>query len=437
LVDQVVANVDPDARSGCCLTIAQVYRHSGGIGSTSFLKTAQRILTALSHDPHPVVHLWALRSLWILVDTSGLDFSPFVTATMKLVSKLLMTDTDRASFPVSGEGSGTIMGPHTGISESKIYLAKIIYSITGTIGPELRCSDAQREMFMYLIEYLKLEEDNFVSAEAISCIRALIMFAPGCVAIESLVPHLQQLLSIRDMPTRKNAISCLYQLIQRDSSTVLNCAIGDFELQLFGLLDTETNESIRKIAKDALLNILDQTGLILPSKWIMLLKSIISKTGVKNVDKGASPTHRKIAESVGDDAEESGLGQTTSNVQHGDTHQTLNLAQPNWRTQVFALTCFRKLLEMFSLDKVENFDLKLARELKERDKNADLLVLKISDFVKMSFTAATASMIDLRLEGLNSMKEIIEVSPSRFKIHFESGNRNLEPLKIPILKGTH
>lgn len=58
LMDQVVANRDPDARAGYALALGNVFSHLGGMMAGGHLRSIVEYLTSLSRDPHPIVHKW-------------------------------------------------------------------------------------------------------------------------------------------------------------------------------------------------------------------------------------------------------------------------------------------------------------------------------------------------------------------------------------------
>src|SRR5437868_2449563 len=71
LVDQIVTNREPNARSGYAVALGCIHSQLGGMAAGYHLKNILGILMSLSNDPHPVVHFWALDSLSRVADSAG------------------------------------------------------------------------------------------------------------------------------------------------------------------------------------------------------------------------------------------------------------------------------------------------------------------------------------------------------------------------------
>jgi len=75
LVDQIVANREPNARSGYAVALGCIHSQLGGMAAGFHLKNILGILMSLGNDPHPVVHFWAIDALSRVADSAGLSFS--------------------------------------------------------------------------------------------------------------------------------------------------------------------------------------------------------------------------------------------------------------------------------------------------------------------------------------------------------------------------
>ncbi|CAG5124111.1 unnamed protein product, partial [Candidula unifasciata] len=78
-----------------------------------------------------------------------------------------------------------------------------------------------------------------------------------------------------------------------------------------------------------------------------------------------------------------------------------------WPTRVFAVECLMKIISACEGGEGQ-FDLQLAKELKEKTGKNNFLVLHLSDLIKMSFIAATSDSNQLRLAGLAALEEVIQ-----------------------------
>ncbi|KAJ3175180.1 hypothetical protein HDU87_006415 [Geranomyces variabilis] len=430
LVDQVVKNRDPDVRAGSALAIGYILSYVGGMAAQSQLKTVVGILHSLATDPHPLVHTWALHSLWLTIESAGLMYGPFVNSTLSVTVKLLMSDTHELSFPAANDKVGN------GNADVYPAIGRILYALVGVIGPELSMSTKIRELCFMLYEQLKAEDDPFVVVEAIRCIQHFILFAPKHVDIFTLIPFLQMQLAGNTLTsqgylTRKAAVTCMYQLAQRSPGLVLEAAGNNqLEEQLFALLDMETDPTIRDEIRDILVNLLKHVTPDRPSRWLTLCKSILSKTGGSVGEAPAADDLNDVAKEglQEDDDDEFGADYTgaggakpsDAKIQQSATAANLSsgisaklvllLLKPRWRTQVFALICLRHILSVISQTSVqEHFDLGLARESAEKQqRRPDYLVFKLADLIRMAFSAATANVNDLRLEGLRLLQDILE-----------------------------
>ncbi|KAJ3033026.1 hypothetical protein HDV00_006836 [Rhizophlyctis rosea] len=432
LVDQVVKNRDPDARAGAALALGCIHSYVGGMAASAHLKTIVGILHSLAADPHPLVHTWALHSLWLTIESAGLMYQPYVNSSLSVIAKLFMSESHEPAAPLANAPGGD--------SNEDVYPAfgRILHALVGVVGPELQSSNRVRELCFGLYEELKNDDDPFAVVEAIRCIQHFILFAPKYVDIASLMPFLQLQLAgdyyTQVYQLRKAAVTCLYQLSRRDAGSVIESSVGNqVEEQLFGLLDTEVDGMVRDEIKDILGELLRYLAPRRPSRWVDLCRSILAKASAAGGGVGAGGGSGGAGSQGGpgggeekgeededafdvDHGEDEGgspTGGTAATKPTDTTARTPNLnvvLLPRWRTQKFALTCLRRVLDAVRETKVgEHFDLGLARSSVERTGvRQDYLVLRLTDLVRMAFAASTAPVNDLRLEGLVLLQDVLE-----------------------------
>ncbi|KAG1473645.1 hypothetical protein G6F56_000838 [Rhizopus delemar] len=423
LVDFVVSNRDPDVRAGCALAIGYIYSYVGGMAAAAHLKTIVGILLSLSSDPHPVVHSWALEAMAMTVSAAGLMFSRYVNSTLSMVAKLYLSETHEP-------GSGSIAVSNAGMSvgfTAYQEFGRIIYELIGTLGPELQASSKVRELCLNMVEELKLEPDERVNVEAIRCIQHFLMFAPKYMNVYDLVPYLQHQITSLHLPLKRAAVTCLYQLVQRDSELVFKAAQPGLDNELFKMLDTDPQLSD---VKNVIRNWLQETAVAEPSIWVNITKRIvtgsaapISKSNISNVTT-ADPGEGEDDDFGDDDAdgfvdEDNGDITTTVADASGMTAKlSVNVEiPPRWRTQLFALECLQETVELVSSNGIrEHFDLILARRRRQQAGLGDYLVFRVPDLIRLSFTAATAHVNELRLAGINLLRMVIE----RFSITLDA-----------------
>ena len=416
LVDLVVSNRDPDVRAGCALAIGYIYSHVGGMASAAHLKTIVGILLSLSSDPHPVVHAWALEAMAMTVSAAGLMFSGYVNSTLSMVAKLYLSETHEP-------GNGSIAVSNAGMSvgfTAYQEFGRIIYELIGTLGPELQASSKVRELCLNMVEELKLEPDERVNVEAIRCIQHFLMFAPKYLDTRELVPYLQNQISSLHLPLKKAAVTCLYQLVQRDSELVFKAAQPGLDTELFKMLDTDPQLSD---VKNVIRNWLQETAVAEPSVWVNITKRIVtgSSGGAGTEAVKFAPAESALGDNDDDDfgdddaegfVDEDNVDITTTVADASGMTAKLSVnveIPPRWRTQLFALECLQKTIELISASGIrEHFDLIAARRRRQQAGLGDFLVFRVPDLIRLSFTAATAHVNELRLAGINLLKLVIE-----------------------------
>lgn len=122
---------------------------------------------------------------------------------------------------------------------------------------------------------MKNDDDPFVMVEALKCIQHFILFAPSHLDIQQLVPFLSLQLANttgHSYLKHKSAVTCIYQLVQRDADQV-HRASGTYRLEetLFSLLDFETDTNVQLEIKDILLGLLRCTAPISPSRFLLYI----------------------------------------------------------------------------------------------------------------------------------------------------------------------
>ncbi|KAF9563172.1 hypothetical protein EC968_004980 [Mortierella alpina] len=440
LMDQVVANRDPDARAGYALALGNVFSHLGGMMAGGHLRSIVEYLTSLSRDPHPIVHKWSLHSLALTISSAGLMFSPYVSSTLTNVATVYLAESHEPA------GAGSIATANIAMqSELSVYheLGRIIYGLIGILGPELQSSAKVRELCVSLVEELRNEDDEFVIVQGIRCTQHLIMFAPLLVDMSTLVPFLQaRLRRSTGLSLKKAAMTCMYQLVQRDVKSVFQHSLGGLDDQFFKLLDTDP--ALHDV-KDVVRSWITQTALDQPSQWIEICRKVLSRTAIDegqetnlNAPVSNAPDVPSTSRNGGDDqvdddddsedifgdgsASTKKVAQPSPGAQslpqepitagvHERAVKTAPALPPRWRTRIFALECIRQVIDVVANSGiVDHFDLSIARR-KRKNFGADFLVLKVADLIKMTVYAASTPIQEIRSEGLLLLRQTIE----RFK----------------------
>ncbi|XP_068183363.1 HEAT repeat-containing protein 5B isoform X2 [Antennarius striatus] len=406
--DKLKSARDVVSRTGHSLALGCLHRYVGGIGSGQHLKTSVSILLALAQDGSShEVQTWALHSLALIVDSSGPMYRGYVEPTLSLVLTLLLT------VPPS----------HTEVHQC---LGRCLGALITTVGPELQGNGATistiRSSCLVGCAIMQDHSDSLVQAAAISCLQQLHMFAPRHVNLSSLVPCLCVHLCSSHLLLRRAAVACLRQLAQREAAevcayamslakkagdgkdTTINLNITETGLEgvLFGMLDRETDRKLCSDIHDTLGHMLSSLAVEKLSHWLKLCKDVLAATTdvggavVFEVEKDDEDSEKK--DEMDDDTMFTGLGE--------DDKSKPSVA-PRWVTRVFAADCLCRIILLCENDKA-HFDLAAARSAKVKNPKGDLLVLHLSDLIRMAFMAATDHSNQLRMAGLQALEDIIK-----------------------------
>ncbi|XP_066552575.1 HEAT repeat-containing protein 5B isoform X2 [Amia ocellicauda] len=407
--DKLKSARDVVSRTGHSLALGCLHRYVGGIGSGQHLKTSVSILLALAQDgTSHEVQTWALHSLALIVDSSGPMYRGYVEPTLSLVLTLLLT------VPPS----------HTEVHQC---LGRCLGALITTVGPELQGNSASistiRSSCLVGCAIMQDHSDSLVQAAAISCLQQLHMFAPRHVNLSSLVPCLCVHLCSSHLLLRRAAVACLRQLAQREAaevceyamslakkagdskdSTAINLNITETGLEgvLFGMLDRETDRKLCSDIHDTLGHMLSSLAVEKLSHWLKLCKDVLAAT----TDVGAAAPVEVGKEEDSEKKDE--MDDDIMFTALGEDNKSKPSVAPRWVTRVFAADCLcRIILLCENADKV-HFDLAAARSAKAKNPKGDLLVLHLSDLIRMAFMAATDHSNQLRMAGLQALEDIIK-----------------------------
>lgn len=392
LVDKVVSNRDPHGRAGCALAFGAIYSHVGGLAAGPLLKTTVNVLMSLSNDPHPVVHFWALNALARVINAASLAYAPFVSSTLGMLLKVYLLESHER------EGGTLLNANLSGDNPAYPVVCQIIDAVTTVLGPDMQESPRTRTLVLNLVHEFSVEDDEGICVEAIKCIQHFLMFAPEHVNIPDLVNQFRIHLSSSRRPLKLASINALYQLVQKDALSMSRLGGDQLVEDLFGMLDDDSSvQGVRNVISSWL----EQTVVHNPSAWIDLCQRIMSRTTAsQQVADAASRQNLRD-----DEGESLNFGMSQEGAVGGRSHPT-----SRWRTQLFALQCLHHICTIVATSgRREHLDTAFARTL--GIPTAGLLVSRVPDLIKMAFTASTAYVTEIRLEGLIVLRDVIEVSP--------------------------
>ncbi|CAI2353223.1 unnamed protein product [Caenorhabditis sp. 36 PRJEB53466] len=384
-------------RSGHVLALGCLHRHVGSLGSGQHLNTGVSVVLALAQDNQlPKVQTCALVAMALIAETGSGMFRGFVETVLSVCLKLLITTPTFVVDVVQG-------------------ISKSLTALITCVGPELSSCAIQLS-----------HSDPFVQSEAISGLQQMHLFAPRYVHMAQLVTDVCSLLSSTHLVIRRQAVSCLRQLVQRESKEVRNHAqvlvpqgIVDtskrkfalpesgLEGALFGMLDTEVNKELRCHLQETLISLVQGTSGELLNSWLMLCKEILATSSDHSVARKKDERKERGEEDVDDDDDEEGDDDTNLAGMSSMMEEDKGKVQPRWPTKVFTMEIVNRLMSVCDTERA-HLDMALAKELQitSAGKN-DYLVLHLSDLVRMSFMAATSDNSSLRIAGLKSLEEVI------------------------------
>lgn len=391
LVDQIVANREPNARSGYAVALGCIHSQLGGMAAGYHLKNILGILMSLSNDPHPVVHLWALDSLSKVADSAGLTFSSYVTSTLGMLAQLYASDTHNQESSSLASSNLELDLPTPAV------IARCIDSTINVLGPDLQDMSKARDLIMTLIGLFQTESDTLVAVECLRCQEHLSLYAPGHMDFSSYVKELQRSVGSKSTQIRDMAIDGLHNLMRRNTDEVIQSGDEGLEDQLWHVLDDDPeHEVVRNIMR----NWLHQTGLSDTSAWVQRCHTVLTKTKkiAETQEQEAKP---KTTQTDLQDEEVAGFAAAANapGEEGGSTQTSQELLK--WQVRTFGMDCLGELIAMVS------------KEAAFRDEAPCVLALqkRVADVVRIAFSASTAGVVQLRIRGLKIIDQVLKVIP--------------------------
>lgn len=390
-MDQIVANREPNARSGYAVALGCIHSQLGGMAAGYHLKNILGILMSLSNDPHPVVHFWALDSLSRVADSAGLTFSSYVTSTLGMLAQLFSADTHNDESASLASSNLELDFPTPAV------IARCIDSTINVLGPDLQDMSKARDMIMTLIGLFNVESDELIIIESLRCQEHLSLYAPGHMHFALYVKQLQQATESSSDRIRDMAVDGLHNLMRRNTEEVIRSGDPGMEDQLWHVLDrVPEHEVVRNIMRTWL----QQTGLTDTASWVQRCHSILTKT--KKVAEVEEKTESKPRGGQTDLQDEEVAGFAAAANVPGDDGGAVQKSQEllKWQVRNFGMDCLSELLAM------------ITKEATFRDEAPCVLALqkRVADVVRIAFSASTAGVVELRIRGLKIIDQVLKVS---------------------------
>jgi hypothetical protein len=393
VVQSTIAQPNANAanKRGCALLLAQLARSIGGLRGHGFLPTATELLLKLSVDGDAEVRLDALRSLAFVIDAAGLGYAPHASRTLELVADAV--------------ASGSLIESSDGARQQA--LGRVVNAVVAALGPELRVgSRAMALSDAVCVGALQRHEHELVQLEAILYRQSLIMFAPQTVDENDIVPRLRHHFASPYLGVRTTAVACLRQLAQGNARRVSEIGHGALEEQLFDLLDSERDVSLRAQISALLRILLESLAPTAPTRWVRLCKRLVQATS-RNTVRAHDIT--VVAGGVDADEEPDDAAAAAAEAPPAEEEEP-EMVAPRWWTKLQAMQCIedtvRAVAEQPQCDRA-HWDLALARQ-RVAGGRAEWLVLCLNDLLSVAFGAATAAIAPLRPRGVRLMRTVVE-----------------------------
>ncbi|KAJ4369614.1 hypothetical protein N0V83_005376 [Neocucurbitaria cava] len=390
LVDQIVANREPNARSGYAVALGCIHSQLGGMAAGFHLKNILGILMSLGNDPHPVVHFWAIDSLSRVADSAGLSFSSYVTSTLGMLAQLYAADTHNNEAASLASSNIEIDVPTPAV------IARCIDSTINVLGPDLQDVAKARDLIMTLVGLFQKEADELVIIESLRCQEHISLYAPGHMEFSAYVKQLQRSVESNSAQIRDMAIDGLHNLMRRNTEEVIRVGDQGLEDQLWHVLD---RDSEHEVVRNIIRNWLHQTGLSDTATWVQRCHSVLTKT--KKVETQSQVESKPKAGATDlQDEEVAGFAAASNapGAEAGDATQT-SQELLKWQVRTFGMDCLSELVAMISKEATFRAESPCVMALQQR----------VADVVRIAFSASTAGVVQLRIRGLKIIDQVLKL----------------------------
>jgi hypothetical protein len=390
LIEHIISNRDPIARSGCAVALGSIYAQLGGMTASFHLKKILSVLNSLSSDPHPAVHFWALESITRVADSADLNFGPHVTSTLGLAAQLYMADSHNAEAASLASSNFEVDLPTPAV------VARCIDSIINVLGPDLQDATKARDLVMALIDQFQAEDEELVLIESLKCEEHLSLYAPGHMDFTAYVKALQRDLDSPLPRIRSMAIDGLHNTMRRNADEVIRTADPGLEDTLWLILNAAPEEDV---VKNIMRNWLHQTGLSDTATWVQRCNGVLTKLTVKADAKPKTAVQTSTTANA--DLQDEEVAGFAASAGRGDDAATGSSTQEylKWQTRTFAMDLLHELISTITRDAAVDEDSTSQAALQSR----------IADVVRIAFSASTAGVVELRLRGLKIINQVLKL----------------------------
>lgn len=392
LVDTIINNREPNVRSGCAMALGRINSELGGMAAGLHMKNILGILTSLASDSHPAVHFWALDGLSKVADATGLAFSAYVSSSLGILGQLYV-------FESHAEESGSLASSNMEVDmPSLTVVARCIDSMINVLGPDLQDNTKTRNMILTLTYQFQTESSPLVASESLKCLENLSMYAPGHISFRPYVRQLQAKISSDDLGVQLTALTGLYNAMRRGAEEVLENAEPALEDQLWMVLHEAYGQGI---VKDLISDWVHQSGISHIDRWVERIQGVLMKVKTQKMANVGTVLQRSKTEPDLQDEEAAGFAAAAPETAKDDPSQSSQAGQEllRWQVRNTAMRALNEILSGVAKDVA----------IDEESPNVNVLQPRIGDIIKIAFSASTANVVEIRIQGIQILGSILQV----------------------------
>lgn len=395
LIDMIVSNREPHARSGGAAALGCLHSQMGGMAAGIHLKNIVGVLTSLANDPHPTVHFAAIDALSRVADSAGLAFSGYVSGTLGLLARLYVLDShNEEAAMLSSSNVDTDL-------QTSASVARSVDSMINALGPDLQDMTKTRNLLLTLTYQFQLEKAASLSVESLRCLEHMSMYAPGQISFQPYVRQLQGRLLDDNEEVRNVALAGLFNAMRRDAEEVINVADSSLEKQLWFTMHQTYG---RGLIQDIVRGWIEQSGISHLSTWIARIQKVLTTSIQVSKTEPKKPVETTAENEDGEppvqDEEVAGFNAASqAEKQDPDNVPDASPELLRWQARHEAMISLNSILSA------------VAKEAEaEDDTNVlDLLQPRVADVVRIAFSASTASVVEIRIEGIKVIGKMLQV----------------------------
>lgn len=392
LVDTIIANREPTARAGCAIALGCIHAQLGSMAAGLHIKNIVNILSSLASDPHPVVHFYALQALAKIADSSGLSFSPYVSSTLGLTAQLYVIDSH------NDETANVLFSNMEVDQPTCTAITTCINSLINALGPDLQDQAKSRNLILTLTYLFQMETLPLAIATGLQCLEHLSLYIPGYISFQPYVRQLNTKLASDDPDIRDAALTGLYNAMRKGAEAVLRDADTDLEDQIWLVMDETRGEGI---VKNIVHDWSEQSGLQMIDLWLKRIHKVLTRVKTQRV---APSADEKSKTTNGDpdvqDDEVAGFNAAPQAEKNGTDVTASKQELLRWQARLAAIDCLNDILQ------------RAEKEIAQRDNSPVLAALqpRIADVIRIAFSASTASVVEIRIRGIQIIGRILQVT---------------------------